>query len=319
MYHKFGIRIGALSFLVALTILLTLWNPVAFAADQPEGLQTSESDTSGVIDGGAFVMESDETPNTETTPVYDNGILLQWDVDSSLTYELDADNYVWKVYDEADQELTNGSGTPVKAGYALTGYGTWFGSATVRVTIVNTMDVEAELRLLFCNHLAQASLEIIGTLETSSGDVSYEPAGGVLVIQPNSEGVVSMTITAEALQKVNAYITEEDTVTGWIQVQVISPVQPPAETTEPETEAATETTEPETEATTEATEPETEATTETTEPETEATTEATEPETEDTAETTDPTSEATTETTEPETEVTTEPSTAPSTEEQPSE
>lgn len=324
MHDQFHIRISALSFLVALSILFTLWNPVVFAADQAVTLPV-ESSESGVIDDEAFVIDSGETQSQSTEATYEDGILLLWDVDSTLTYVLNEDNIAWKIFDSEGNELTGGNGEPASAGYMMVGTGTWYGNATVKLTIINSLNEDARLRLLFRDGLSQKALEIISTLQADDDTVQYESSTGLLVIPANTEGVVTMTIDAGILQEANMTLSEAGPINGWIEVVVESPTHAPVEEIEPTTEATetvteetTEPTEPESEATTE---PETEPSSETTEPEITAAAEPAEPETETTTEPTEaeaaPTSEtmeSTTEETEPEnTGETTEPNAEPNT------
>lgn len=217
MCEKWNNRSGLLAFLLVLCIAFGSLNSVVFAAEQEETQSTgTEAENSGP-----------EQTTEETIP--EKHILLQWDVDSSLTYRVDEDDYTWKIYDADGNVLTNGSGKPASAGYELTGHGEWFGSAVVKLTITNNLTEEAQLRLLFRNDLSAAALAISSTLESEDGTVTYNSSTGELFIGPDSVGVVTMTITADVLQNVNATIDEDNNIAGWIQVQVVSPVNAPEE------------------------------------------------------------------------------------------
>ena len=63
-------------------------------------------------------------------------VVLAWTVASNLTYNIDATDYAWTVYDSSDNPSTESSFTaPNKAGYVGDGY--WTGQATVEMTVTN--------------------------------------------------------------------------------------------------------------------------------------------------------------------------------------
>lgn len=178
----------------------------------------------GSVNFTARATEAGEEPETETESeetIPEEHIFLQWDVESSLTYRLDESNYIWVVYDANGNELPNGSGEPVSVGYQLTGYGKWFGDAEVKLTIVNNLQQQAYMRLLFMNDLSAAALAISSTLETENEEaVTFDHETGTLIVAPGATGVITLTITAEVLQQVNAAINEENSIAGWIEVRV---------------------------------------------------------------------------------------------------
>lgn len=99
---------------------------------------------------------------------------VEWDVKSTIEYQIGKDGYYWKLYDGVDATTPHKDGTPVKsAGYESKGDG-WAGEATVALTVTS-----------WSSRALKASTTFRGATTTDDAtnikkDITFAPKTGVV-------------------------------------------------------------------------------------------------------------------------------------------
>lgn len=134
------------SLILALVMALSL-TTAAFAADpiQTNGTVTittegDHSDTTGKVGDswkvavpGGFEAGNRTAENTETNYY----VVVEWTVDSTITYQDGKDGYTWNLYDDLDEKVVDSTKTVAKGQFESKGNGWTTGKATVTLKITN--------------------------------------------------------------------------------------------------------------------------------------------------------------------------------------
>lgn len=205
-----------LSAVLALAMAFALCT-TAFAASSTVYVTTKENGNFGDADGNKSWPIDIPAQYSNTAEAKDVAakyyVVVEWTVNSDLTYKVDSSNYTWNV-------TTESSGAPSSAGYTATD-GEWTGSASVVVNVANWSNRAMKATLTYkdstttvanvtkdittTNTLDKNELTLAAASDLVTG-LSTTPVTALMDAQKGTSNLSITAVTAGAINRSDAVI-----------------------------------------------------------------------------------------------------------------